>query len=512
MQIHKFSPNSFHNNIMQRYLPHAADDVLNAIAYGSENRRMAATRMNDRSSRSHSVFTAIIEAHERSPTGVNNIRYAKLNLIDLAGSERVNRSGVTGGNLTEAKSINRSLTVLGRVISALVDRQKRSTVHVPYRDSRLTFLLQESLGGNAKTAIIATVTSAADSAGETYSTLNFAAGAKKIRCRAVVNEECEGDTKALTMENARLQQLLNEASLRPTVEEAASMKEQLEQSRSLFDQNCTALTALQAEQVMLRKELIDYKSAAARLTEESAALRADNAALGHALEASEGEAERALREIANLQDEVQAAKAHATKIQAEVAELQSNRIATEAMLEEVRVEVRRVQAEAKEESLKAAAREEGLRLEAEAARSQVKDLENQVQTLKKQLNSEAMSVAKYRRMVGEIDRLIEWAQNTAGSPSILAKKTNKEAASAMSGGSGAHHHQQFIETSAANQENRDETAENARRAKAIVQQREGGPSPAAMAALRAAKLSLAKQQHACAASAVLEDTTNIALS
>ena len=106
------------------------------------NRHIAATRMNERSSRSHSVFTATVEAHERTPTGVTHVRFSKLKLIDLAGSERVGRSGATGEQLKEANSINRSLTVLGRVISALVERQKKPAVHVPYRDSVLTFLLK----------------------------------------------------------------------------------------------------------------------------------------------------------------------------------------------------------------------------------------------------------------------------------------------------------------------------------------------------------------------------------
>jgi hypothetical protein len=195
----------------------AAVEEARGGARGSANRHVAATRMNERSSRSHCVFTATITAHERAPTGVTRVRYSKLNLIDLAGSERVGRSGATGGALTEARAINRSLAVLGRVIGALVERQRRGggAVHVPYRDSRLTFLLQESLGGNSRTCIVATVTPAPDSAAETFSTLAFAAGAKKLTCRAVVNEEAVGDAKALQAENARLTAVLAELQVRP---------------------------------------------------------------------------------------------------------------------------------------------------------------------------------------------------------------------------------------------------------------------------------------------------------
>jgi len=211
----------------------AADDVLCLIGAGSVNRTMAATKMNERSSRSHSVFTATIESHERTESGRIKKKFSKLNLIDLAGSERVGKSGATGEQLTEAKSINRSLTVLGRVISALVDQQKSKSIHVPYRDSRLTFLLQESLGGNSRTAMVATVTPSAESAGETYCTLAFAAGAKKIKCRAVINEDRGSDTKALQEENTRLRQALREAREMPEVQgDLAALQRELDQTRT----------------------------------------------------------------------------------------------------------------------------------------------------------------------------------------------------------------------------------------------------------------------------------------
>jgi kinesin family protein 15 len=118
-------------------------DVLRLIAFGSENRKIASTELNERSSRSHSVFTATI-TWEGVRAGVKTFRSSKLNLVDLAGSERVGKSGATGEQLVEARSINKSLSVLGRVIARLVDKQVGGggNVHVPYRDSKLTFLLQ----------------------------------------------------------------------------------------------------------------------------------------------------------------------------------------------------------------------------------------------------------------------------------------------------------------------------------------------------------------------------------
>ncbi|KAL4525440.1 hypothetical protein Ndes2437A_g03901 [Nannochloris sp. 'desiccata'] len=383
-----------------------ADDVLTLIAAGSENRQMAATRMNERSSRSHSVFTATIESHERTPAGVLHVRFSKMNLIDLAGSERVGKSCAHGQQLTEAKSINKSLAVLGRVISALAERQRRPSVHIPYRDSRLTFLLQESLGGNSRTCIVANVTPAADSASETYSTLAFASGAKNIRCRAVVNEDRSGDSRALAAENARLGKLVQE------------MQQQVEQSQALFDQNNIAITSMRAEQGVLKRELNEAKATANRLGDEAAQLRADNAMLNASVAAEEVERERILQELRNARE---TATREAAEVASEVADARAARATAEALLEESRAEVRRVQKEAREESIAAASREEGLLREAQISKQKTEELAAEVEKLKNQLLGEHSSVIRYKRMVGEIGRLVDWAQASApGGPSAAA--------------------------------------------------------------------------------------------
>ncbi|KAE8815197.1 Kinesin-like protein KIF15 [Hordeum vulgare] len=172
------------------------NDIIKLLMQGSMNRKVAATNMNRESSRSHSVFTCIIESTwEKDAT--TNFRFARLNLVDLAGSERQRTSGAEGERLKEAANINKSLSTLGLVIMSLVDLTNGKQRHVPYRDSRLTFLLQDSLGGNSKTMIIANVSSSLCSGNETLSTLKFAQRARLIQNNAVVNEDASGDVLAL---------------------------------------------------------------------------------------------------------------------------------------------------------------------------------------------------------------------------------------------------------------------------------------------------------------------------
>ncbi|KAM7279737.1 hypothetical protein ACFE04_006871 [Oxalis oulophora] len=174
-------------------------DVIELLLQGAANRKMAATNMNSESSRSHSVFNCIIESQWEKDS-VTHFRFSRLNLVDLAGSERQKSSGAEGDRLKEAANINKSLSTLGWVIMSLVDLAHGKHRHVPYRDSRLTFLLQDSLGGNSKTAIIANVSPSSSSANETLSTLKFAQRAKLIQNNAKVNEDASGDVTALQKE------------------------------------------------------------------------------------------------------------------------------------------------------------------------------------------------------------------------------------------------------------------------------------------------------------------------
>ncbi|KAK8471014.1 hypothetical protein PHAVU_003G119700 [Phaseolus vulgaris] len=183
-------------------------DVLRLLLQGTVNRKVAATHMNCESSRSHSVFTCIIESQWEKDS-MTHFRFARLNLVDLAGSERQKSSGADTERLKEAANINKSLSTLGLVIMTLVDLAHGKPRHVPYRDSRLTFLLQDSLGGNSKTMVIANVSPSICCANETLSTLKFAQRAKLIQNNAKVNEDASGDVSALQLQ---IQQLKGQLS------------------------------------------------------------------------------------------------------------------------------------------------------------------------------------------------------------------------------------------------------------------------------------------------------------
>ncbi|CAN4120124.1 unnamed protein product [Withania somnifera] len=177
----------------------SARDVMQQLLQGAANRKVAATNMNRASSRSHSVFTCVIESKWESQ-GVTHHRFARFNLVDLAGSERQKSSGAEGERLKEATNINKSLSTLGLVIMNLVSISNGKSHHVPYRDSKLTFLLQDSLGGNAKTCIIANISPSSCCSLETLSTLKFAQRAKFIKNHAFVNEDASGDVLAMRIQ------------------------------------------------------------------------------------------------------------------------------------------------------------------------------------------------------------------------------------------------------------------------------------------------------------------------
>ncbi|KAM6191449.1 kinesin-like protein KIF17 [Sarcoramphus papa] len=153
---------------------------------GWRNRAVGYTLMNKDSSRSHSIFTVNMEIYTVDERGQDHLRAAKLNLVDLAGSERQSKTGATGERLKEATKINLSLSALGNVISALVDGRCK---HIPYRDSKLTRLLQDSLGGNTKTLMVACLSPADNNYDESLSTLRYANRAKNIKNKPCVNED-----------------------------------------------------------------------------------------------------------------------------------------------------------------------------------------------------------------------------------------------------------------------------------------------------------------------------------
>ncbi|OAX83763.1 hypothetical protein ACJ72_01878 [Emergomyces africanus] len=168
-------------------------EIENLMDEGNKARTVAATNMNETSSRSHAVFTlTVTQKRHDAETTMDTEKVSRISLVDLAGSERATSTGATGARLKEGAEINRSLSTLGRVIAALADLssgKKKNASMVPYRDSVLTWLLKDSLGGNSMTAMIAAISPADINYDETLSTLRYADSAKRIKNHAVVNED-----------------------------------------------------------------------------------------------------------------------------------------------------------------------------------------------------------------------------------------------------------------------------------------------------------------------------------
>ncbi|XP_071202671.1 kinesin-like protein KIF1A isoform X20 [Salvelinus alpinus] len=195
------------------------NDIQDLMDSGNKARTVAATNMNETSSRSHAVFN-IIFTQKRHDVETDNTseKVSKISLVDLAGSERADSTGAKGTRLKEGANINKSLTTLGKVISALAEvdsaqnknkKKKKVESHIPYRDSVLTWLLRENLGGNSRTAMVAALSPADINYDETLSTLRYADRAKQIRCNAVINEDPNNRlVRELKEEVCRLRDLL----------------------------------------------------------------------------------------------------------------------------------------------------------------------------------------------------------------------------------------------------------------------------------------------------------------
>nr|XP_032815549.1 kinesin-like protein KIF13A isoform X2 [Petromyzon marinus] len=209
-------------------------DIDSLMSEGNKSRTVAATNMNEESSRSHAVFTiTLTQTLTDLASGTSGEKVSKISLVDLAGSERASKTGAAGDRLIEGSNINKSLSTLGLVISSLADQAagKNKNKFVPYRDSVLTWLLKDNLGGNSRTAMVATVSPSADNYEETLSTLRYADRAKRIVNHAVVNED----------PNARIiRELRDEVDkLRGQLNQAESMKapelqERLQESEKLM--------------------------------------------------------------------------------------------------------------------------------------------------------------------------------------------------------------------------------------------------------------------------------------
>ncbi|XP_067908729.1 kinesin-like protein KIF11 [Heterodontus francisci] len=274
---------------------HNKDEVYQILERGAARRTTAATLMNAYSSRSHSVFSITIHMKETTLDGEELVKIGKLNLVDLAGSENIGRSGAVDKRAREAGNINQSLLTLGRVITALVER----TPHVPYRESKLTRILQDSLGGRTKTSIIATISPASVNFEETISTLDYAYRAKNIMNKPEVNQKLTKRAliKEYTEEIERLKRDLaaarekngvymsaenyefiqskvavQEELINDYIEKIAVMEEELKLVNELFIESKKELehcaSELQQQEQVLQETVQDLEQTKGKLSEE----------------------------------------------------------------------------------------------------------------------------------------------------------------------------------------------------------------------------------------------------
>ncbi|XP_038965102.1 kinesin-like protein KIF1B isoform X9 [Rattus norvegicus] len=235
-------------------------DIADLMDAGNKARTVAATNMNETSSRSHAVFTIVFTQKKQDPeTNLSTEKVSKISLVDLAGSERADSTGAKGTRLKEGANINKSLTTLGKVISALAEvdnctsksKKKKKTDFIPYRDSVLTWLLRENLGGNSRTAMVAALSPADINYDETLSTLRYADRAKQIKCNAVINEDPNAKlVRELKEEVTRLKDLLRAQGLGDIIDTSMGSLTSSPSSCSLNSQaGLTSVTSIQ-ERIM----------------------------------------------------------------------------------------------------------------------------------------------------------------------------------------------------------------------------------------------------------------------
>ena len=270
-----------------------ASDVMKLMEFGMNHRTTAATAMNDTSSRSHAVFQICL-------TMKNNVqgtqRYAHINLVDLAGSEKVKMSKAEGQTLTEATKINLSLSTLRRVIDVLIDNSNRKKGQPkqlpPYRESLLTWILSESLGGNSKTMMIATISPAESNREDTLNTLRYALKTKAIINTVKVNEQKSSVMLSqMQKEMANLRDQLNDPVAARSEEELEEMKAQQEILMGEIEQNAIAAER-EAQAVQKQQEAIKAKQAEAQLKEQEVAQLKDERIEEKNLEAKEEATEK----------------------------------------------------------------------------------------------------------------------------------------------------------------------------------------------------------------------------
>ncbi|XP_075695441.1 kinesin-like protein KIF1B isoform X17 [Rhinoderma darwinii] len=244
-------------------------DIADLMDAGNKARTVAATNMNETSSRSHAVFTIVFTQRRLDiETNLATEKVSKISLVDLAGSERADSTGAKGTRLKEGANINKSLTTLGKVISALAEvdncpsksKKKKKSDFIPYRDSVLTWLLRENLGGNSRTAMVAALSPADINYDETLSTLRYADRAKQIKCNAIINEDPNAKlVRELKDEVSRLKELLRAQGLGDIID-IDSIEDNYPGVKSLPSVTCLTLSDINDNQNLKNKYLLSNEN------------------------------------------------------------------------------------------------------------------------------------------------------------------------------------------------------------------------------------------------------------
>jgi hypothetical protein len=270
LQIREDNKKGVYVGDLSEFVVKTPQDIYTLMERGAQIRATGSTRLNELSSRSHAVFIIICEQSETKYVDENGrevdedytrgqnvevrqaFKIGKLNLVDLAGSERVRFSGATGQRLEESKKINQSLSALGNVIAALIDTKGRQ--HIPYRDSKLTRLLEDSLGGNCKTTMMAMISPALEAFSESLSTLKFAHRAKSIKNEAHINEDLDHRMLLRKYERELKQLRLELEKKSKNVVDKKRLLELEEQKRRAEEDKLAAITALEQRSRAFLKE------------------------------------------------------------------------------------------------------------------------------------------------------------------------------------------------------------------------------------------------------------------
>ncbi|VDK86471.1 unnamed protein product [Litomosoides sigmodontis] len=262
---------------LSSFVTKSVAEIERVMSVGHANRTVGKTNMNEHSSRSHAIFMVTVECSESGLDGQNHIRVGRLNLVDLAGSERQSKTGSHGTRFKEATKINLSLSALGNVISALVSGKN---THVPYRDSKLTRLLQDSLGGNSRTVMVANIGPASYNYEETLSTLRYANRAKKINNQPRINEDPKDALlREFQDEIARLREILEKRAIKKekkaymggkskSDDEDVPSEEYLNEQKRLEDERQTIISNSNIIAEEKKKILADLEERAEQLERE----------------------------------------------------------------------------------------------------------------------------------------------------------------------------------------------------------------------------------------------------